>query len=101
MLPDAAFYDLASLHDAMRAKLAPLPAWNDTQRGIECRVHNPIPPHRQRAYADTRLARALLPVTERRSATTLSLPLSPTMTSNAVDRVIDGAMSEAGRLAHV
>ncbi len=72
-----------------------------SRRGIETLVHYPIPPHRQLAYADTPLARCSLPVTEQLSATALSLPLSPTMTRHDVDRVIDGVLSEAGRLAHV
>lgn len=77
--------------DAMRAQLA--------QHGIECHVHYPIPPHRQGAYAHTALSRRVLPVTEQLSATALSLPLSPTMTMDEADRVIDAVLSCGASLA--
>ncbi|MCF0182993.1 MAG: DegT/DnrJ/EryC1/StrS family aminotransferase [Bacteroidaceae bacterium] len=45
--------------------------------GIETLIHYPIPPHRQRCYAE--YASLSLPVTERLAATELSLPISPVM----------------------
>lgn len=78
--------------DALRASLA--------ARGIECHVHYPIPTHRQGAYRETSPARQVLPITEAAHASVLSLPLSPTMTSADVDRVIDAVLSETATLAH-
>jgi len=78
--------------DGLRARLA--------RRGIECHVHYPTAPHHQGAYRDTALGRCVLPVSERLAATALSLPLSPTMTADQVDRVIDAVRAEAGHLAH-
>jgi len=78
--------------DFLRERLA--------SHGVECHVHYPIPPHRQEAYARSAVATASLPVAERLSATALSLPLSPTMTTSDVDRVIGAVLSEAGRPAY-
>jgi dTDP-4-amino-4,6-dideoxygalactose transaminase len=78
--------------DGLRERLA--------RRGIECHVHYPTAPHHQGAYRDTALGRCVLPVSERLAATALSLPLSPTMTADQVDRVIDAVRAEAGHLAH-
>lgn len=70
------------------------------KHGIECHVHYPIPPHQQEAYAQTPLASATLPVTERWSTTALSLPLSPTMSTSEVDRVVDAVVATLGEVAH-
>jgi len=78
--------------DVLRDRLAKV--------GIECHVHYPIPPHRQEAYAQTPLASASLPITERWSATALSLPLSPTMSTSDVDRVVEAVLATLGEVAH-
>ena len=56
------------------------------QRGIETIVHYPIPPHRQPALSE--LAGLKLPVTEQIHREILSLPISPLMTEQEVDKVI-------------
>jgi dTDP-4-amino-4,6-dideoxygalactose transaminase len=55
--------------------------------GIHTQVHYPVPPHRQPAYAALRDAR--LPLTERLHDEVLSLPLGPTMSDAAADKVIE------------
>ena len=56
------------------------------QQGIGTLIHYPIPPHRQRAYAEWNTRS--YPVTERIHAEVLSLPLSPVMADSDVDAVI-------------
>lgn len=55
--------------------------------GIQSQVHYPVPPHRQPAYPA--LWDASLPLTERLHAEVLSLPMSPTLSDDVVDRVIE------------
>jgi dTDP-4-amino-4,6-dideoxygalactose transaminase len=55
--------------------------------GIQTLVHYPIPPHRQAAYAS--LASISLPVTEQIHREVLSLPLSPVMERDDLERVAD------------
>jgi len=50
-------------------------------------VHYPIPPHRQPAYACLREIH--LPLTEQLHDEILSLPMGPTLSDDAADRVID------------
>jgi dTDP-3-amino-3,4,6-trideoxy-alpha-D-glucose transaminase len=71
--------------DELRAHLA--------ARGVETVIHYPIPPHRQVAYADTPLAAAHLPVTDRAAAEVLSLPMGPHLDRASVAAVI-GAVHE-------
>lgn len=56
------------------------------QQGIGTLIHYPIPPHRQRAYAEWNPLS--YPVTERIHAEVLSLPLSPVMGDSDIDAVI-------------
>ena len=56
------------------------------QQVIETIVHYPIPPHRQHALPE--LAELKLPVTEQIHREILSLPISPLMTEQEVERVI-------------
>jgi len=56
------------------------------QQGIGTLIHYPVPPHRQRAYAEW--AARTLPLTERIHAEVLSLPLSPVMGDADADAVI-------------
>jgi dTDP-4-amino-4,6-dideoxygalactose transaminase len=55
--------------------------------GIQSQVHYPVPPHRQPAYAALR--DAPLPLTERLHDEVLSLPMGPTLSDAAVERVIE------------
>ncbi len=57
------------------------------ERGIETLIHYPIPPHKQQCYS---MFNALsFPVTERISAEELSLPISPVMTLDEAQIVVD------------
>ncbi|MBS0335293.1 MAG: DegT/DnrJ/EryC1/StrS family aminotransferase [Proteobacteria bacterium] len=69
------------------------PARDDVMRrlaaaGVETMVHYPIPPHLQPAYAQTPLAHACLPVSERIHREVFSLPLYPSMDEAGVDRIL-------------
>jgi dTDP-4-amino-4,6-dideoxygalactose transaminase len=66
--------------DALRARLREL--------GVDCQVHYPIAPHRQRAYAGTPVAASHLPLTDAAHASVLSLPIGPHMTDEQVEHVI-------------
>ncbi|WP_158753831.1 DegT/DnrJ/EryC1/StrS family aminotransferase [Dyella sp. S184] len=59
--------------------------------GIQSQVHYPVPPHRQPAYAALRGAH--LPLTERLHDEVLSLPMGPTLSDDAVDRVIEACQA--------
>ncbi|MCR4995058.1 MAG: DegT/DnrJ/EryC1/StrS family aminotransferase [Bacteroidales bacterium] len=61
-------------------------AWLKEQ-GVDTLVHYPIPPHRQQALAE--FADLSLPVTEQIHREVLSLPISPVMTNQEVEKVID------------
>lgn len=56
--------------------------------GINTLIHYPIPPHRQRAYVDLRMAEGSLPIAERLSSQVLSLPIGPHMTHDDTAHVI-------------
>ena len=62
-----------------------LQEWLRSQ-GIETIVHYPIPPHHQHALPE--FAGLKLPITEQIHREVLSLPISPLMTEEEVDRVI-------------
>jgi dTDP-4-amino-4,6-dideoxygalactose transaminase len=55
------------------------------RRGISTLIHYPIPPHRQKAYADRTFP--AFPVAEEIAATCLSLPLYPEMSPDDVEGV--------------
>lgn len=61
------------------------------EKGIGTLIHYPIPPHQQECYQSEKWNHYLgvLPVTERMHREELSLPISPCMTLNDVDRVIE------------
>lgn len=56
------------------------------QCGISTLIHYPIPPHRQKSFSEWKSLN--LPITDKIHATELSLPISPVMTSDEVDRII-------------
>ncbi|MNH02357.1 dTDP-3-amino-3,6-dideoxy-alpha-D-galactopyranose transaminase [compost metagenome] len=58
-----------------------------SEQNIQTLIHYPIPPHKQQAYPQFR--DYLLPVTELIHQQVLSLPMDPTMSDEAVTRVID------------
>lgn len=57
--------------------------------GIQTLIHYPIPPHRQKAYADLGLEEGSLPVAERLANRVLSLPIGPQMSDAEVDHVVE------------
>ena len=67
------------LRDELRRRLA--------GDGIETNVHYPVPVHRQPCYADGGWQRGDFPVSERRAAAQLSLPLDPFHTNDEIARV--------------
>lgn len=54
---------------------------------IQTVIHYPIPPHKQEAYREW--AELSFPISEKIHSEVLSLPLSPVMNSNEVERVIE------------
>lgn len=75
--------------DAFQAKLR--------AAGVETLIHYPIPSHEQGAYsAPDAFARAALPVTERLQREVLSLPMSPCLSDEDVERVIGACLEHAG-----
>jgi dTDP-4-amino-4,6-dideoxygalactose transaminase len=58
-----------------------------SEQGIQTLIHYPIPPHKQKAYPEFQDYR--LPLTEQIHQQVLSLPMDPTMSDEAVTRVID------------
>lgn len=57
------------------------------EHGVGTVIHYPIPPHRQKCYAEWN--GMSLPVTERIAAQELSLPMSPAMSDEQAEWVID------------
>lgn len=57
-----------------------------TERGIQTLIHYPIPPHKQDAYKQ--FSHLKLPLTEKIHEEVLSIPISPVMTSEQVEYVI-------------
>lgn len=56
------------------------------QQGIETLIHDPIPPHRQKAYED--MALRSYPITERIHKEVLILPMWPAMPKADLDRLV-------------
>lgn len=57
------------------------------EKDIQTLIHYPIPPHKQKAYKEWN--DLCLPITEKIHEEVLSLPISPAMTAEEVDYVID------------
>jgi len=55
--------------------------------GVQALIHYPVPPHKQKAYKAWN--EKCFPVTEKIHREVLSLPMSPVMTEEEVNRVID------------
>ena len=62
--------------------------------GIDTLIHYPIPPHRQRAYAD--LDFATLPIAERLADEVISLPIGPHLPGDDVESVIEALRAAVG-----
>lgn len=59
-----------------------------TNHGIQTVIHYPIPPHQQTAYKE-HFPYLKLPITEKIHHTVLSLPISPVMSEEDMDLVVD------------
>lgn len=57
-----------------------------TENGVQTLIHYPIPPHKQKAYEEYN--GLTFPVTEKIHEEVLSLPISPVMTDEEVEKVI-------------
>jgi dTDP-4-amino-4,6-dideoxygalactose transaminase len=55
--------------------------------GVQVLIHYPVPPHKQKAYKEWNNKR--FPVTEKIHNEILSLPISPVMTRDEIEKVID------------
>lgn len=58
-----------------------------TENGVQTLIHYPIPPHKQEAYAE--MNDLIFPITEKIHNEVLSLPISPVMTDEDVEKVIN------------
>lgn len=74
--------------DRLRRRLA--------ECGVRAGIHYPIPPHRQRAFADLGYSTGAFPVAERLASEILTLPLFPEMTEEQLATVC-GAIQELYR----
>ena len=63
------------------------------QAGVQTLIHYPIAPHLQIAYAEMNLARGSLPIAEGLADEVLSLPISPHLGTDEVERVIAAVRS--------
>jgi dTDP-4-amino-4,6-dideoxygalactose transaminase len=74
--------------DALRDHLA--------SRGIGTLIHYPLPPHRQKAYADAGFAADAFPIANVVAREVLSLPMGPHLQSDQQDAVIEAIHSFSG-----
>jgi dTDP-4-amino-4,6-dideoxygalactose transaminase len=58
-----------------------------TENGIQTLVHYPIPPHKQQAYKN--MNSLSFPISEKIHEEVLSLPISPVMTEEETDKIIE------------
>lgn len=58
-----------------------------TEKGVQTVIHYPVPPHKQECYSD--FNQLSLPVTEQIHAEELSLPMSPMLTENDVNEIVE------------
>lgn len=58
-----------------------------TEMGVQTLIHYPIPPHKQEAYKE--LNHLKFPITEDIHKEVLSLPISPVLTREEVDKIIE------------
>lgn len=77
----------SSSRDRLQAKLS--------EAGVTTMVHYPIPPHRQEAYTDAKLAAGVLPLAEQLANEVLSLPIGPHLSPDEVDYVITAISASA------
>ncbi len=59
------------------------------QHGVQTLIHYPIPPHKQQCYYEAWGHKLSLPVTERIHAEELSIPMSPVVSDDEAQQVVD------------
>ena len=57
--------------------------------GVQTLIHYPIPPHRQKAYADLGLGAGSFPIAEQLASSVLSLPIGPHLSMREAEQVAD------------
>lgn len=57
------------------------------ERGVQCLIHYPIPPHKQTAYKE--LNELSFPITESIHQEVLSLPMSPVLEKEELVKIVD------------
>lgn len=62
-----------------------------TQKGIQTLIHYPIPPHKQNCYKEYN--QYSMPVTELIHSQELSLPMSPVLTNDEIQKVVEAVNS--------
>ena len=67
--------------DRLAARLA--------EAGVQTLIHYPIPPHRQRAYADLGLGEGSFPIAEQLATAVVSLPIGPHLAMSDAERVAE------------
>lgn len=67
------------------------------ERGVECGIHYPIPPHLQKAFKFLGYCQGSFPITELMASSMLSLPMGPHLNDEQINFVID-AVNDYGRL---
>lgn len=63
--------------------------------GIATLIHYPVPPHKQKAYADMGMRPGQFPIAESMAKNALSLPIGPHLSSEATEAVVDAIMNGA------
>lgn len=58
-----------------------------SENGVQTLIHYPVPPHKQKCYAEWN--EKLLPITEKIHEQELSLPISPVITKEEIETVIE------------
>ena len=59
------------------------------EAGVQTLIHYPIPPHRQKAYADLGFGEGSFPIAEQLANSVLSLPIGPHLSMSDAGRVAD------------
>jgi dTDP-4-amino-4,6-dideoxygalactose transaminase len=67
-------------------------------QGVGTLIHYPIPPHLQEAYMPLNLKEGTFPIAEKMHREVLSLPISPVMTNEDVQKVISITIEACGKL---
>ncbi len=70
--------------DGLQARLA--------DQGIGSLIHYPIPPHRQKAFAELGLSKGALPLAEGLAESVLSLPMGPHLSLDSAQQVVDAIL---------